>query len=140
MEDQDRKAIEIGLRPARRVKEFHIDGAGSQPGGTGSGTAWVKLGTDRQRVEWMDGLTNNQAEYGALIAVLEYVHEGSSVRIFSDSQLIVEQFNRRYAVRDPKLVRLLAKVRRLEQEKELDVELLWIPRGQNLAGKLLERH
>lgn len=120
-------------------KLFHIDGAGERPDGTGSGFAWVWLDRDEERVRWMDGLTNNQAEYRGLIAVLKYLLPGSSACIYTDSQLVCEQFNGRWAVRDPALSALLQKARDLIEDKELEILLRWIPRGENLAGKLLDR-
>jgi ribonuclease HI len=120
-------------------KRFHIDGAGSRPDGTGSGFAWVRLDRDEERVRWMDGLTNNQAEYRGLIAVLKYLLPSSSAWIHTDSQLVCEQFNDRWAVHDPDLRVLLQKARDLIESKELSVQVRWIPREENLAGKLLDR-
>lgn len=121
------------------IKEFHIDGSGARPDGTGSGFGWVRIGTDKQRLYWEDGLTNNVAEYKGLIAVLRYVSHGSNVLIRTDSQLVCEQFNGRWAVRDPLLREMLKQSRNVIEEKELHVDITWIPREQNLAGKLLER-
>lgn len=123
-----------------KIKVFHIDGAGSRPDGTGSGFAWTRLGTDKQRVRWLDGLTNNQAEYYGLLSVLQYVAVGSCAQILTDSQLVCEQFNGRWAVNDAQLIRLLEEARDLIEEKELEIELKWIPREKNLAGNLLDRH
>jgi ribonuclease HI len=122
---------------ARKV--FHIDGAGERPDGTGSGFAWVRLDRDEDRVRYTDGLTNNQAEYRGLIAVLKYLLPGSSAQILTDSQLVCEQFNNRWAVHDPDLRALLQKARDLIEDKELEIRVRWIPRGENLAGKLLDR-
>jgi ribonuclease HI len=122
-----------------KVKVFHIDGAGARPDGAGSGFAWVRLGTDRQYVRWVDGLTNNAAEYRGLISVLEYLAEGSRARIYTDSQVVCQQFNGKWAVNDQKLISLLSVARELIEEKCLHVDVKWLPREQNLAGKLLER-
>ncbi len=121
------------------MKIFHIDGAGAGPDGLNSGYAFVYLDTDVQRVRRNDGMTNNQAEYMGLIAVLRYVTAGSDVLIFTDSDLVRKQFGGQYAVRDRKLKELLATARRLIGEKDLHVEIKWIPRDANLAGRLLER-
>jgi ribonuclease HI len=121
------------------VKTFHIDGAGARPDGTGSGFGWVRLGTNKQRIKRVDGLTNNQAEYRGLISVLEFLAVGSCALIRTDSQLLCEQFNRRWAVNDPHLARLLSDARELIREKKIDVEVRWISREENVAGKLLDR-
>jgi ribonuclease HI len=121
------------------VKLFHIDGAGARPDGTGSGFAWVRIGTDKQHIKRVDGLTNNAAEYRALLAVLKYLAEDSRAKIYTDSQVVCQQFNNRWAVNDPKLIQLLARAREFIEFKSLDIEVNWIPREQNVAGKLLER-
>src|ERR1039458_6284472 len=90
------------------LKIFHIDGAGARPDGTGSGFAWARIGTEKQSIKRVEGLTNNEAEYRALLAVLKYLAEGSRARIFTDSQLVCQQFNGNWAVNDDKLATLLA--------------------------------
>jgi ribonuclease HI len=120
---------------------FHIDGAGSRPDGTGSGFGWVRLDRNEheQRIKWIAGLTSNQAEYRGLLSVLKYLAPGTTAIISTDSQLVCEQFNCRWAARDPALRALLQKARDLIVDKELSVHVQWIPREQNLAGKLLDR-
>jgi ribonuclease HI len=123
-----------------KVKRFHIDGAGPRPDGTGSGFGWVRLDRDHQQIKRMDGLTSNQAEYRGLISVLKYLAPGSNARIYTDSQLVCEQFNNRWRVYNPELRALLERARDLIEEKELTVCVKWIPREENLAGKLLDRY
>ena len=120
---------------------FHIDGAGSRPDGTGSGFGWVRLDRNEheQRIKWIAGLTSNQAEYRGLLSVLKYLPPGSTAIISTDSQLVCEQFNGRWAARDPGLRDLLQRAHRIIEEKELEVQVRWIPREENLAGKLLDR-
>jgi ribonuclease HI len=120
-------------------KTFHIDGAGSRPDGTGSGFGWVRLDRNEQRIKWIAGLTCNEAEYRGLLSVLKHLAPGSTAIINTDSQLVCEQFNCRWAVRDPDLRALLQKARDLIEDKELSVQVRWIPREENLAGKLLDR-
>ena len=116
----------------------YVDGAGCRPDGTGSGYAWKRVDTDQHRVFWKNRLTNNEAEYRAVISALKKAPSGSKLEIRSDSQLVVSQFAGKYAVKDPKLRRLLRRVKTLIDEHQLDVELVWIPRSENLAGKFLE--
>ncbi len=127
-----------GSQISRKV--FHIDGAGQGPDGKGSGWAWVYLDKDKEQIERVDGLTSNEAEYGALIGVLQYVKRGSSVLLFTDSSLVSNQFNGNFRVKEPRLKRLLDEARRLMEERNLEVEVRWIPRERNLAGKLLDRN
>jgi len=58
--------------------------------------------------------TNNTAEYAALLALLEYVRDAgaASLRIFSDSELLVRQMRGEYRVRHPGLQILHGAARR----------------------------
>jgi len=115
----------------------YFDGSGMRPDGTGSGYAWVIETTGIKMVQPMDGLTSNQAEYRGLLSLVKHIPEYSKANLFSDSQLVVSQYNRVWKVRDPELQRLLYLVRDVIQERHLKVKLKWIPRRENLAGKLL---
>jgi ribonuclease HI len=126
--------------PAKsEVKTFYMDGSGEGPDGCGSGWAWVYVNRDKQQIERVDGLTSNEAEYRALIGVLQYVGRGSSVLIFTDSALVSNQFAGKFRVNEPRLKRLLDEAKMLMEERNLEVEVRWIPRERNLAGKLLDR-
>ena len=81
---------------------------------------------------------NNMAEYEALIIGLELAREMhiDQLEIFSDSQLIIEQINGRYEVRNAKLVSLYQKARCL-MKQFLNVEVRDVPRSENdKAGAL----
>jgi ribonuclease HI len=121
------------------MKIFHIDGAGMRPDGTGSGFAWVRIGTKEQRIYRVDGLTNNVAEYRALLSVLKHLAQGNQACIFTDSQLVCQQFSHSWLINDPKLIRLLERAENLIEEKQLEIHVKWIRREENVAGKLLER-
>jgi ribonuclease HI len=114
-----------------------IDGAGMRPNGTGSGYAWVNSTTGQQLVRRVDGLTNNVAEYRGLLSALRHCQVNSRATVYSDSQLVVSQFGESWAVRDATLSELLEKARNIIRERRLSVTLTWIPRSQNIAGKLL---
>jgi ribonuclease HI len=116
---------------------FFVDGAGCRPDGTGSGFAWLCKTTNEKGIERVPALTNNQAEYRALIAALTVVPSNTRLEVFSDSLLLCCQFSGEYAVNDPDLAELLAQAQSLIKEKSLSVTLQWVPRARNLAGKLL---
>jgi ribonuclease HI len=113
------------------------DGAGSRPDGKGSGFAWIQPNTKEQHVERVDGLTNNQAEYRALISALNAMPDGSAAQVFTDSQLMWSQVIGNYRVHHTELADLLSQVHALIKEKNLKIDLQWVPRQKNLAGKLL---
>jgi len=115
----------------------HCDGAGCRPDGKGSGFAWFQPATRQQHIEHIDGLTNNQAEYRAFISALIGMPIGSTAHVFTDSQLMWSQFTGNNRVRHPDLSELLSQVHALIKEKNLTIDLQWVPRHKNLAGKLL---
>lgn len=131
---------EISNSEMHEAIEVYIDGSGSGPDGHGSGFAWTAPKIGKSGVIWKDGLTNNQAEYGAFLAAIGELPKRSAVVILTDSQLLCEQFNGRYQVRDATLAEFLNQIRSLIHDKLLDVQVRWIPRSTNLADKLLKRN
>jgi ribonuclease HI len=127
-------AVKMASQPCYEV---YFDGAGMRPDGTGSGYSWINVTTGQKRVIRIDGLTNNQSEYRGLLSSVKNLPEYGEANLNSDSQLVVYQFNRNWVVRDPKLQRLLDRVREVIRERHLKVTLRWVPRKENLAGKLL---
>lgn len=51
------------------------------------------------------GLTNNQAEYDAIIHALTIGSEDLKVTIVSDSEVVIKQINGEYKVKDEELIR-----------------------------------
>jgi ribonuclease HI len=133
------KAITQSQDAAVAVKPLTMffDGAGCRPSGDGSGYAWLCPDTGQRHVERVRGLTNNQAEYKGFLAALQHVPDDSAVEMFSDSQLICGQFAGQYRVKDYALQELFSEVLALILNKRLKVNLQWVPRNRNLAGKLL---
>jgi ribonuclease HI len=87
--------------------------------------------------------SNNVAEYEALILLLNHLRKrdrelGARGRymICGDSQLVVRQMSGEYRVAQPHLQILYAKATDLAAG--LDVEVRWIRRDENPAGRLLE--
>lgn len=82
--------------------------------------------------------TNNVAEYTALIRGLEYAQQlnGNEVSIFSDSELMVNQLNLEYKVKNERIMKLHASATEL-----LDGFRSWniqhIPRGKNRKADIL---
>lgn len=61
--------------------------------------------------------TNNQAEYEALVSALDYVSDLSfeEVACYLDSELVVNQVNGKYRVRNPELKKLWVKVENVKR-------------------------
>jgi ribonuclease HI len=113
----------------------YVDGgARGNPGSAGFGVRLER--TDGTLVaELFQSLgvtTNNVAEYRGLIAALEYaVGQGcGSVRIRSDSQLVVKQMRGEYRVKHPGLIPLYLQARSLMAQIET-VIIEHVPREQN---------
>ena len=77
-------------------------------------------------------MTNNQAEYRALITGLRAIaaYQPSSVEVYLDSDLLVHQLNGRYQVRDAALRPLFDEARRLAQALP-QVRFSHVPRALN---------
>ncbi len=124
-------------KETKQTIRVFCDGAGSRPDGKGSGFAWVREDTGEKHVERVDGLTNNQAEYRAILSAVRALPSGSKVEVLSDSSLAVNQLAGLYRVRDSDLLDLWHQVRILIQNMALKVTFLSVPRKQNKAGKLI---
>ena len=117
---------------------FYCDGSGARPDGKGSAIAWMHRDTHQEHFELMDGLTNNQAEYRAILSALKSVPKGSRVQILNDSQVVIYQLSGKFRVSESGLVKLFGLVRAVIDEKVLAVQFIWIPRRQNLADKIIQ--
>ena len=97
---------------------INVDGgARGNPGPAGYG-AMVRDGagnTVAELSEFIGIATNNVAEYRGLLAGLEYAreHRAQTVKVYSDSELIVKQIHGAYKVKSPDLKPLYDQVRRL---------------------------
>jgi len=92
--------------------------------------------------------TNNVAEYQALIKAFNWVDQQSpmvpeTIKVFMDSQLIINQLNGVFKVKDHKLKALIMQLRALEQtfhQKGSKIFYQYIPRLQNqLADALVNQ-
>lgn len=82
--------------------------------------------------------TNNQAEYRALIAVLEEAHRlgATEAIVYLDSELAVRQLNGRYRVKNAALKTLHNDVRRLLGQLS-SFSITHVPRQQNAEADRL---
>jgi len=82
--------------------------------------------------EYLGEMTNNQAEYRALIFALEKAAEigGVEISCFSDSELMVKQLNYKYKVRNQEIAPLFLKIHNLSAQFK-KISFQHIPREQN---------
>ncbi|MBL3540663.1 ribonuclease HI family protein [Aminivibrio sp.] len=117
----------------------HFDGASrGNPGEAGAGAILV----DDQGVPvWecaqpLGKRTNNEAEYLALLLLLEEVERlGLSADIRGDSRLVVNQVTGRWKINEPRLRELAD--RAMELLRRTKSSISWVPRDQNAAADRL---
>ena len=88
------------------VWSIYVDGS-SSPENSGAGILLV--GPDKEEfkysIKFTFPITNNAAEYEALLAGLQLAKRirADRIRVFTDSQLVVQQVSGEYEVKDPSL-------------------------------------
>ena len=86
--------------------------------------------------------TNNIAEYKALIRGLEEIKKINPERadIYCDSQLVVNQLNKKYKVRDKGIILLFNRVEEIRQTIPSKLNFIWERRNNNsIADDLAKR-
>jgi ribonuclease HI len=127
----------------RPLLEIHTDGASrGNPGPAAYAYTIARDGHDDiEEADCLGRMTNNQAEYTALVRALEHVLEelGDNFRVvvYSDSELMVKQVNGDYRVKDADLKALYAEARALCDRFKGGVELVHVRRGQNVRADAL---
>nr|XP_025638546.1 uncharacterized protein LOC112733717 [Arachis hypogaea] len=121
--------------------KLHVDGSSNVT----SGGAGVILESQNgvvieQSVRYDFPVSNNQAEYEALLAGLTLASEvGAKVlEINTDSQVVSSQINGDYQTRDPLLQQYLGKVNKLKEEFD-QVIIQHVPRERNARADLLSK-
>ena len=111
----------------------YVDGAG----GSNSGYGFYVKETGESFYEKKPNITNNQAEYLAIISALKkFENSNEEITIFSDSKNTVSQLNHEFAINNEQLKELAREAWPLIA-KLSKLKILWVPRSENLAGKML---
>ena len=111
----------------------YVDGSG----GSNSGYGFFVKETGESFYEKKPGITNNQAEYMAIIAALnKFVDTDDEVNIYSDSKNTVSQLNHDFAINNEQLKELARQAWPIIA-KFSKLKITWVPRSENLAGKML---
>ncbi|XP_057756294.1 uncharacterized protein LOC130975523 [Arachis stenosperma] len=136
--------VEVTGDPSEEVGtrwKLHVDGASNQ---TFEGAGIIlesPIGVVyEQSVKFEFPISNNQAEYEALIGGLTLAAEVGARRleICSDSQVVTSQVNGSYQAKDPLLQKYLEKVKSLSQKFE-EVTVHHVPRERNTRADLLSK-
>jgi len=134
---QKKKAEPASLNEVR----IFIDGASRGNPGPAAAAAIIQTAGGEDLVEKSRSLgtaTNNIAEYQALLLALQTAVELGAGRllIHSDSDLLVEQMNGRYKVKNPAIRELFDKAKNLCRNFE-HVKIVHVPRERNAAADRL---
>ncbi|XP_025675426.1 uncharacterized protein [Arachis hypogaea] len=136
--------VEVTGNPPETISirwRLHVDGASNQT----SGGAGIILESPtgvvyEQSVKFEFPVSNNQAEYEALLGDLVLAREvrATRVEVCSDSQVVTSQSNGTYQVRDSLLQKYLEKVKKLSEEFD-EVTVQHVPRERNTRADLLSK-
>ncbi len=122
--------------------KIYADGACSgNPGIMGIGIVIISEGSVLKSVSEKKGFgTNNRAEYLAIIRALEEAHrlKADDTVIFSDSQLIVSQLNKKYNIKSSELRNLAEKVYALSKNFK-SIKFEWTSRAKNSDADTLAK-
>ncbi|XP_074298541.1 uncharacterized protein LOC141629438 [Silene latifolia] len=138
-EQADSEILTLSEAKGEQVWELHFDGA-SNTKGLGVGLV-LKSPQGEQIIQavWCEfKATNNQAEYEALILGFQLALEMqiNHIKVYSDSQLIVNHVNNVYTARDPKMVAYLEVAKELKL-RFTSIHIQQIPRDQNVEADAL---
>lgn len=121
-------------------KSLKINCDGGARGNPGpAAAAFVVTGNLQYKCgKYLGVATNNVAEYQAVILALEWlVKNPGRADFFLDSNLVVNQLNGLFKVKNADLRELLLKVRELEGKITLPITYSYVPREQNSEADLL---
>ena len=113
----------------------YTDGASrGNPGKSGIGVV-IKDSSQKtihQIKRYYPRLTNNQAEYQALILALEFICENNikKASFFTDSQLLSNQINGNWKVKHPEIIKLNKDALKLTSKLQ-EFSISYIPREKN---------
>lgn len=126
----------------------HIDGGAR--GNPGPAAIGVVIHDDQGRLLYEEGkfighATNNEAEYRALIRLLEVAatehaltQSGAlALRVHSDSSLVVEQVAGRWKIKEPRLRELFDKVQGAKRAVPFELRIKHVPREENIHADRL---
>ena len=132
----------MSVEPKRGYYLLNTDG-GRKPGGP----ATIGAVLQARRLVWVDHLskavdaaTHNEAEYRGLIEGLELAlsHGIERIRVYMDSELVVDQMNGRSLVKEAQLIKLHSVAQVITAEFK-SIRLSWIPREMNVEADQLAR-
>ena len=132
-ENMDEKLVGTISQYCLPTWEVHVDGASNQKG---SGVGLVLMSPEKVVIKKSLRLnfpaTNNEAEYETLLEGMAMVQRmgGKSIKLFSDSRLIVGQVRGEFEAKNERMQGYLSQVKSM-QSKFDSFDLLHVPRNGN---------
>src|SRR3989344_5574174 len=131
------------------IKIFCDGGARGNPGP--AACAFIVRGKSGKPFDFAQGKylgvgTNNEAEYWAVIEAWKWLRENLSnltnltnleVHFYLDSKLVVNQIEGNFKVKEPRLQKLLLKVRAGENSAGIKASYEYVPREKNVDADLI---
>ena len=108
--------------------------------GSGDGHSVALFPGEEVFFSYERGASNNEAEFNAVILALENLPDDSRARIRTDSQVVVWHLSREERARHPNFTRKRLLVQDLILQKNLKIDIQWIPRKQNRADRFLKHY
>ena len=131
--DMDEKLVGMISQYRLLTWEVYVDGASNQKG---SGVGLVLMSPEKVVIEKSLRLdfsaTNNEAEYEALLVGMAMVQRigRKSIKLFSDSRLVVSQVRGEFEAKDERMQGYLSQVKCLQLKFD-SFDLLHVPRSGN---------
>lgn len=126
--------------------QIYCDGA-CEPVNPGGVSTWGFIGFKERKPLYKsygvvgegEGMTNNVAEYHAVLHALRWAFKGqfAQVDVYTDSRLVVQQVNGVWRVHSAHLKPLWEQCRKAKEH--VNYTLTWIPREQNEEADRLSR-
>jgi len=129
------------------IKIFSDGGARGNPGPAACAFVAVKSGkVVYSQAKFLGKTTNNVAEYNGLLIALTWLFNNQKlftervINIYLDSQLVVQQLNGSYKIKNLKIKPLAFRAKNLERLIKNKVNYFFVPRSKNkLADALLNK-
>lgn len=108
--------------------------------GSGDGHSVALFPHEEVFFSYERGASNNEAEFNAVILALENIPDHTSARIKTDSQVVVWHLSGNEKSRRPTFLKKRLLIQDLIIEKNLRIDIQWIPRKQNHADRFLKHY
>jgi ribonuclease HI len=108
--------------------------------GSGDGHSVALFPDEEVYFSYERGASNNEAEFNAVILALENLPDHTAARIKTDSQVVVWHLAGEGKACRPTFIKKRLLIKDIILEKNLRIDIQWIPRKQNHADRFLKHY